>query len=206
MRGATCGYLLIETGNQRFQSTRPMRGATALFPAPCMRRHVSIHAPHAGRDLARHWVISCIKGFNPRAPCGARPLPLQALQWMEMFQSTRPMRGATRKSAVMRMLLQVSIHAPHAGRDSCHIGEHLGDMFQSTRPMRGATARDRCSSSRVQVSIHAPHAGRDVEYDKTETLIRFQSTRPMRGATHRAREERCRRDVSIHAPHAGRDH
>ena len=55
------------------------------------------------------------------------------------FQSTRPMRGATWASWSLRLVLAVSIHAPHAGRDVYTYVE--------------AYSRS--------VSIHAPHAGRD---------------------------------------------
>ena len=122
-----------------FQSTRPMRGATP-FPcaSPC-RRRVSIHAPHAGRDY--DWVryTSCLNSFNPRAPCGARPRKVNVerggfrfqstrpmrgatiggliMDMTEMFQSTRPMRGATRLALWTVATRDVSIHAPHAGRD-----------------------------------------------------------------------------------------
>ena len=55
-----------------FQSTRPMRGATATkgYKVPIVI--ISIHAPHAGRD---HYCYQCFypgHHFNPRAPCGAR--------------------------------------------------------------------------------------------------------------------------------------
>ena len=56
-----------------------------------------------------------------------------------MFQSTRPMRGATRVLFYMGDIMLVSIHAPHAGRDD--------PTFYPV--IYGA------------VSIHAPHAGRD---------------------------------------------
>ena len=102
----------------KFQSTRPMRGATAEWcrsstpgtnfnpRAPCGARHgylpysnpdkeISIHAPHAGRDA--EWCRSSTPGtnFNPRAPCGARPFRNFPLLGTFRFQSTRPMRGAT---------------------------------------------------------------------------------------------------------------
>ena len=79
-----------------FQSTRPMRGATRVPIRGRDFRMVSIHAPHAGRDTRRqhHHAYRCVSihaphagrdiscevpncsdsGFNPRAPCGARPL------------------------------------------------------------------------------------------------------------------------------------
>ena len=120
-----------------------------------------------------HWVR---RGFNPRAPCGARRSARWGAYEDLVFQSTRPMRGATKG-----------------------LVESLEDMmFQSTRPMRGAT-RSRgvccpasgCFNPRAiwirrttsNVSIHAPHAGRD--------LMDMPQLNAMR--------------VSIHAPHAGRD-
>ena len=33
------------------------------------------------------------------------------------FQSTRPMRGATKNDPVPYFYIDISIHAPHAGRD-----------------------------------------------------------------------------------------
>ena len=56
-----------------------------------------------------------------------------------LFQSTRPVRGAT---GVVRGLLDVV-------------------MFQSTRPVRGATPILTDCYKRRYVSIHAPRAGRD---------------------------------------------
>ena len=34
---------------------------------------VSIHAPRVGRDVGRYAGHEAEQGFNPRAPCGARP-------------------------------------------------------------------------------------------------------------------------------------
>ena len=56
-----------------------------------------------------------------------------------MFQSTRPVRGATFKEVNITVNDAVSIHAPRAGRDPT--------LF--SRPMTH------------RVSIHAPRAGRD---------------------------------------------
>ena len=52
MRGATrdVDVVLVE---QVFQSTRPMRGATTWFLYNNGIENVSIHAPHAGRDLTK---------------------------------------------------------------------------------------------------------------------------------------------------------
>ena len=78
--------------------------------------------------------------FNPRAPCGARPLQSLAATECLAFQSTRPVRGATFFYALFSTLPEVSIHAPRAGRD---------------------TYREKVAEW-IVVSIHAPRAGRDL--------------------------------------------
>ena len=61
------------------------------------------------------------------------------------FQSTRPMRGATREGLLLVRHVGISIHAPHAGRDRTHeIHRAREAQFQSTRPMRGATWKPMC--------------------------------------------------------------
>ena len=145
----------------RFQSTRPVRGATRnSTAAPCVVL-VSIHAPRAGRDTpCATSEIPCgsfnprapcgarrsggrsrnsSTGFNPRAPCGARPTASFCCLLLQAFQSTRPVRGATSYSSFLL---------------SCA-------RFQSTRPVRGATDIDK----------------------QFLTIGLFQSTRPVRGAT-----------------------
>ena len=101
--------------------------------------------------------------FNPRAPYGARPSLFGVMCISVRFQSTRPIRGATRLSPnIIRKYL----------------------VFQSTRPIRGATFLPMPYNKDRLISIHAPHTGRDVGLSKLEvTMNRFQSTRPIRGAT-----------------------
>ena len=128
-----------------FQSTRPMRGAIMGMSTPLSDIVVSIHAPHAGRDM----LAVTDDGLD---------LP---------FQSTRPMRGAIFFRVSADFGLPVSIHAPHAGRDAqiCLIHAKQS-LFQSTRPMRGAMLIPRRSAGYKIVSIHAPHAGRDAMHWK----------------------------------------
>ena len=146
-----------------FQSTRPVRGATTIMAevedlplnfnprAPCGARPghlpgglqvcgISIHAPRAGRDGPAESDGCPGHYFNPRAPCGARPVLISIRpKWVE-FQSTRPVRGATRFARPFPPAIQISIHAPRAGRDwwsfKCSTSF---SRFQSTRPVRGAT-------------------------------------------------------------------
>ena len=123
----------------QFQSTRPLRGATSLRAASQLRSHISIHAPLAGRDAvppvctgplgyfnprapcgARRRGVRPSPGgwyFNPRAPCGARQLVQSKILLRGIFQSTRPLRGATIGSVQNTITGYISIHAPLAGRD-----------------------------------------------------------------------------------------
>ena len=168
-----------------FQSTRPVRGATR------------IKKPH------RH----NFRRFNPRAPCGARPLPLGLVAASTRFQSTRPVRGATPHRVALEPHRPVSIHAPRAGRDrSPACTSFSSALFQSTRPVRGATGGHGLSHRPGGVSIHAPRAGRDCRISNSvHDCTPFQSTRPVRGATSAWPSRPRAQRVSIHAPRAGRD-
>ena len=100
------------------------------------------------------------------------------------FQSTRPMRGATTNAQTNERNDDISIHAPHAGRDrvSPHLRELLGISIHA--PHAGRDADDDGGKRRVLISIHAPRAGRDCHSRKTAAeMSKFQSTRPVRGAT-----------------------
>ena len=65
--------------------------------------------------------------------------------YIEVFQSTPPMQGATIQRLLKHFTVYVSIHAPYAGSDNI--------------PGRSI------SVSRY-VSIHAPYAGSDYKRDK----------------------------------------
>ncbi len=169
-----------------FQSTLPLRGATA-------------------DDRGR---IQSSADFNPRSPCGERPQPSAAAyprgsisihaplagsdgmgvftQSAQLrFQSTLPLRGATPFLLPIGPMTIISIHAPLAGSDN---------------------AADKLRNLLI-ISIHAPLAGSDDQPDFAQDIqrnfnprspcgerppgspprwprSRFQSTLPLRGATH----------------------
>ena len=78
---------------------------------------ISIHAPHAGSDHTLWVSLVMPSDFNPRSPCGERPLLTHSIHATFTFQSTLPMRGATILNRVHIGFLHISIHAPHAGSD-----------------------------------------------------------------------------------------
>ncbi len=194
--------------HQRFQSTRPVRGAT---------RRTCI-------------VGNSARGFNPRAPCGARPIWVQVLLSCCVFQSTRPVRGATflafssrpicsrfqstrpvRGATVhlhrVRQLGQVSIHAPRAGRDgTVHDVSHEDQPVSIHAPRAGRDVGEAQRLCGVPVSIHAPRAGRDARGRGHEARRHPVSIHaPRAGRDLRGAQGRQGQHVSIHAPRAGRD-
>ena len=170
-------------------------------------RRISIHAPRAGRDPGPAWGTPGEAYFNPRAPCGAR-LPNSIAPSMTLpFQSTRPVRGATRSGLCGdRPQWHFNPRAPCGARLRRYPPREKKHKFQSTRPVRGATRAHLRAAGGVHISIHAPRAGRDqntpqipavpgyfnprapcgarlVDIYGEDAQGTFQSTRPVRGAT-----------------------
>ena len=148
----------------RFQSTRPIRGAT-LTPSACSQRsYFNPRAPYGARPAEGPVRQDRGTDFNPRAPYGARPPWHCALgrsppisihaphtgrdrhcciqrKPQSAFQSTRPIRGATRCSYGDHLTdADFNPRAPYGARPT--YSEYPGAAtaaFQSTRPIRGAT-------------------------------------------------------------------
>ena len=170
----------------RFQSTRPIRGATASTTVPFLySENFNPRAPYGARLWPCRKADTGCFYFNPRAPYGARRQTIMKPTSSAEFQSTRPIRGATMLRDGGIVEVEISIHAPHTGRDPARAdSDSRREIFQSTRPIRGATCHNVQTYKLVLlISIHAPHTGRDQER-QFEFL-------PLH--------------ISIHAPHTGRD-
>ena len=125
---------------QRFQSTLPLRGATFRSIGKQYSIAISIHAPLTGSDYAPAPSAARPLNFNPRSPYGERrhpkqqttarcaisihaPLtgsdlnPYKLTMVFGKFQSTLPLRGATRHAVVAEVGPHISIHAPLTGSD-----------------------------------------------------------------------------------------
>ena len=92
----------------------------------------------------------CVTGFNPRAPCGARPMTICMAASGKKFQSTRPVWGAT--SAKTSFLLRRHCFNPRAPCGARHAGEEKRRVHQ-------------------YVSIHAPRVGRDGNWSHDFPLL-----------------------------------
>ena len=119
IRGATVSYPYPGVPDvEVFQSTRPIRGATMVTGEPEPMEPISIHAPHTGRDYHGLRLYPDGGHFNPRAPYGARRTVVGLRVATAVgFQSTRPIRGATKPRGGDCQGRGISIHAPHTGRD-----------------------------------------------------------------------------------------
>ena len=163
VRGATFfGFRILPA--PLFQSTRPVWGATASHLTRRSSRRISIHAPRVGRDRLRAQKNLCCGHFNPRAPCGARRRARLKNRLRHLFQSTRPVWGATHGLVLDVWHGVISIHAPRVGRDY---------GLSSLSPFS------------VDFNPRAPCGARRCVSRLREASTSFQSTRPVWGATRR---------------------
>ena len=141
----------------------PLAGSDFLGLTLCNGLVVSTHAPLAGSDGSARAACQRHGGFNPRSPCGERPLCCSKSVLPGLFQPTLPLRGATR----------------------CLVEIETNHRFQPTLPLRGATLdRDNRDGEHLGVSTHAPLAGSDSRQAVTmPSSMMFQPTLPLRGAT-----------------------
>ena len=99
-----------------FQSTLPMKGATFTLWGGGQSYKVSIHAPNEGSDDMSN-MISVASGVSIHAPNEGSDLAQIRNGRQARFQSTLPMKGATRERWRASVSPLVSIHAPNEGSD-----------------------------------------------------------------------------------------
>ena len=167
-----------------FQSTRPVWGATQWVAFKDMLTLISIHAPRVGRDYADNTRLSTSSDFNPRAPCGARQAIRAVYVRSVLISIHAPRVGRDTVGVLFRNREWISIHAPRVGRDQ-RVSQYCAGVnaFQSTRPVWGATIAEGDHKNHFAISIHAPRVGRDLEFLPKSAEVR----------------------ISIHAPRVGRD-
>ena len=146
--------------------------------------------------------------FNPRAPCGARlrdidstisptlisthaPLAGRDGHYSRdggidnIFQPTRPLRGATASCAcVMCIPHYFNPRAPCGARLYPNVDVLQQLRFQPTRPLRGATNYTVLHADHMtNFNPRAPCGARLYSTRRTFGASVFQPTRPLRGAT-----------------------
>ena len=206
-----------------------MRGATGERTRTCTICDISIHAPLAGCDLGQRCVCAGHRYFNPRTPCGVRPVPATCTETGLTISIHAPLAGCDIMSYTCTVCGQDFNPRTPCGVRRCSSTRRWAWLqFQSTHPLRGATAAAEVSDEIINISIHAPLAGCDDNQKapvhsrtyfnpRTPCGVRpsrrrkqtapqeFQSTHPLRGATPRRLCFPRPRGISIHAPLAGCD-
>ena len=121
----------------------PLAGRDIRSTTAPKTMRISTHAPLAGRDLTATVIFSELR-FQPTRPLRGATQQSRDPNTQQEFQPTRPLRGATSLIEYTPKIINISTHAPLAGRDSLRIGSPCQLFrFQPTRPLRGATIRDK---------------------------------------------------------------
>ena len=208
---APCGARLcsgfVVFRKPEFQSTRPVWGATILFPSCLLAIAISIHAPRVGRDATVEESGLAAYHFNPRAPCGARRSKTALYLSSQYFNPRAPCGARRMFSAAKKPRRAISIHAPRVGRDrGLDLHKPRGVNFNPRAPCGARPVEDDYRIGLISISIHAPRVGRDGHGSSRHCeMSQFQSTRPVWGATILVRVVLPLFRISIHAPRVGRD-
>ena len=168
-----------------FQSTLPLRGATPPI------RHQSRKKIH----------------FNPHSPCGERRYGKAVEQTVWEFQSTLPLREATRYARYNPYRCDFNPHSPCGERRGWRCRPREGGCNFNPHSPCGERPDPHLRAFLVDViSIHTPLAGSDDPANpKAIRNWKFQSTLPLRGATMGGSEGQTGSPISIHTPLAGSD-
>ena len=139
--------------------------------------------------------------FNPRSPCGERRRTFTLVSWYAGFQSTLPVWGATILSEIELKKLEISIHAPRVGSDSCPGPACCRcGYFNPRSPCGERQAVKRAQGGSGLISIHAPRVGSDSSpLPGAPELGEFQSTLPVWGAT-RSPGSQCAANFNPRSP------
>ena len=168
---------------------------------------ISIHAPHAGCDRINGSAQSSPSGFQSTHPMRG------ATKWRSrhsnnlLFQSTHPMRGATTAvPAPVRRRRHFNPRTPCGVRRENSHNEIILKIFQSTHPMRGATGCHRSPNRRpCYFNPRTPCGVRQTGKALTPAEEKISIHAPHAGCDASIPARYIFGDISIHAPHAGCD-
>ena len=124
-----------------FQSTHPVRGATAQDAEHNFLILISIHAPRAGCDALSCPRCNRRRRFQSTHPVRGATAPSGTTARWSLFQSTHPVRGAT-WAIFSDSFYNVKFQSTHPVRGATSkylIYDNGASQFQSTHPVRGAT-------------------------------------------------------------------
>ena len=184
LRGATTSALYLDI-SAVFQSTRPLRGATEDAINPRSNGTFQSTRPLRGATAQLAHRVPRRRHFNPRAPCGARRSGHEHSGNTMRISIHAPLAGRdTLRVHALPLLADISIHAPLAGRDdSARAMSYDEPNFNPRAPCGARPPAGRCCFRRSYFNPRAPCGARPAGSRARSSRLRFQSTRPLRGAT-----------------------
>ncbi len=167
---------------------------------------ISIHSPRKGRDIESTRNCRDIIYFNPLSPQGERHNPILEYWNKIEFQSTLPARGETDRRFIYYIPLQISIHSPRKGRDSCiTIPKVQINHFNPLSPQGERLNKLFAIGTTEDFNPLSPQGERRRNCEAYDAFYGFQSTLPARGETKVLRTYKTESNISIHSPRKGRD-
>ncbi len=154
-----CGVRLIMWGKGKniwkFQSTHSLRSATGVRVRPVVGDEVSIHALLAECDNSPGALIPGTSSFNPRTPCGVRPLRTSLTNTMISFNPRTPCGVRLRDPIRNQLCPSFNPRTPCGVRRLVLTPGSIIVLFQSTHSLRSATPPATMIIEYDNVSIHA---------------------------------------------------
>ena len=170
---------------------------------------ISTHAPLAGRDKKHKQHQVDQQKFQPTRPLRGATSRKKGTISPTLFQPTRPLRGATLPFRAYALVMNISTHAPLAGRDSTATTMPTAAilLFQPTRPLRGATSIVKFDNRfHVNFNPRAPCGARQTKSTMATNPLHFTPRAPCGARRASGNPAAKNTEISTHAPLAGRDH
>ena len=192
-------------------------GIMRSYPGFCRRKQLEYNPGLTHRRRAGHPRANRRTSDRPSF-CGVRPSRSRVIMSCHIFQSTHPLRGATRQRHLHGAQVYISIHAPLAGCDwsrVCNVCStedfnprtpcgvrprrlrRSGGSFRDFNPRTPCGVRPKRAEIRVKlsdISIHAPLAGCDMVVYVSERTAQISIHAPLAGCDYTAGRgtEQCR--------------
>ena len=183
-----CGERRNRTGKaerrKKISIHAPRVGSDLLLLLRLPLLDISIHAPRVGSDEDVERITDKNQHFNPRSPCGERPVRLGENILDLKFQSTLPVWGATGLPDGPKDRTDISIHAPRVGSDGAGQVRPFCQVISIHAPRVGSDKSDQAPNiDQTHFNPRSPCGERPGKIALWRLTHEFQSTLPVWGAT-----------------------
>ena len=145
-----------------------------------IRERFNPRAPCGARPLHRG-AGRCKSDFNPRAPCGARHRPCRPLGTASDFNPRAPCGARRSGKVVYHPQVRISTHAPLAGCDTFLPDSLILIDISTHAPLAGRDNKRGKATQDDKISTHAPLAGRDRGFCNNYRYIQISTHAPLAG-------------------------